>query len=77
VYCTGVGCVVEACKAVKQIPVLVGSGITEENVHQYTNANAFIIGSHFKVGGHWTGELDIKKIGQFMDCVQRIRETRQ
>jgi len=64
-------------KAAKQIPVLVGSGITEDNIQQYTDANAFIVGSHFKVGGHWTAELDCRKIGHFMDRVNQIRETRQ
>jgi len=62
---------------VKQVPVIVGSGVTDDNIHQYTEANAFIVGSHFKVGGHWTQELDSKKIGCFMERINRIRETRQ
>jgi len=70
-------CVADVCKAVKQIPVLVGSGVTDQNIHQYVDANAFIIGSHFKVDGQWTEELDSRKIGHFMDCINRIRETQQ
>jgi len=56
--------------------VLVGSGVTDENIPQYADANAFIIGSHFKVDGHWTEELDSRKIGRFMDRVNQIREIR-
>jgi len=69
-------CVTEVCKVVKQFPVLVGSGVTDENVSQYTDANAYIIGSHFKVDGEWTEELDSGKIGRFMDRIHQIRETR-
>jgi len=57
--------------------VLVGSGVTDQNIHNYSDANAFIIGSHFKVDGHWTEELDSRKIGRFMECINRIREARQ
>jgi len=71
-------CVVEVRKAVKQMPVLVGSGVTDDNIHQYADdANAFIIGSHFKVDGHWTGELDGRKICRFMDRINLIRQSRQ
>jgi len=65
------------CKAAKQIPVVVGSGITGDNIQQYADASAFIVGSHFKVGGHWSEELDSRKIGCFMDRVNQIRETRR
>ena len=63
------------CKAVKQIPVIVGSGVTDENIDQYADANAFIIGSHFKVNRHWTEELDSRKIVRFMDRISRMRDT--
>lgn len=56
--------------------MLVGSGITEDNIQQYADANAFIVGSHFKASGHWTAELDSRKIGRFMDRINQIRETR-
>jgi len=64
------------CKAVKQIPVLVGSGVTDKNVDQYADANAFIIGSHFKVNGHWSEELDSRKIARFMDQINQMRDNR-
>lgn len=33
------------------VPVLVGSGVTINNVHKYKNVDGFIIGSHFKKHG--------------------------
>jgi len=33
------------------IPVLVGSGVTVNNVHEYRGVDGFIIGSHFKKHG--------------------------
>lgn len=33
------------------IPVMVGSGVTAENLRNYSKANALIVGSHFKQGG--------------------------
>lgn len=33
------------------LPVMVGSGVTVNNLHLYTKANALIIGSHFKFDG--------------------------
>uniref|UniRef100_T1J297 BtpA family membrane complex biogenesis protein n=1 Tax=Strigamia maritima TaxID=126957 RepID=T1J297_STRMM len=49
----------EAKNAV-DLPVLIGSGINIENVHQYINANGFIIGSHFKNKNKWNEELNEK-----------------
>lgn len=33
------------------LPVLVGSGVTEENIQDYLAADGLIIGSHFKQDG--------------------------
>jgi predicted TIM-barrel enzyme len=43
-----------------KIPVLIGSGVTNENLSHYKSANGLIVGSHFKMDGHWTNELDTK-----------------
>jgi hypothetical protein len=61
-------------KAAVQIPVLVGSGVTIENVDRYLAvADALIIGSYFKVGGHWTQTVDFERVKQFMEKVNRLR----
>ncbi|XP_067944109.1 uncharacterized protein F13E9.13, mitochondrial-like [Watersipora subatra] len=52
-------------KAVKEsldIPVLIGSGVTAANLHEYSSADALIIGSYFKKDGKWTNQLDDERI---------------
>ena len=63
-------------KAVK-IPVIVGSGVTTENLPQYANSNAMIVGSHFKLHGQWFNELDPVKVGNFMNKLTSCREESQ
>ncbi|CAN2389355.1 BtpA family [Pristimantis euphronides] len=57
-----------------QIPVLIGSGVTLDNVEKYINANALIIGSYFKHGGDWRNSLDYDKVAAFMDKINKLRE---
>lgn len=40
-----------AVKEAVDIPVLIGSGVTADNLHKYEAADAIIIGSHFKEDG--------------------------
>lgn len=44
--------IVDVKKSV-DVPVLVGSGVTLNNVHKYKGADGFIIGSHFKKNGKY------------------------
>ena len=48
-------------QAVK-VPTLVGSGITVENIREYANADAFIVGSSVKRDGVWSGPLDEARV---------------
>ncbi len=41
-----------------QVPVLVGSGVTPENMAGYAAADGFIVGSSVKIGGLWSNPLD-------------------
>ncbi len=50
--CSATVCVTEVTQSVR-IPVLIGSGVTHDNVEHYLQASAMIIGSHFKKGGYW------------------------
>lgn len=34
-----------------QLPVIVGSGITAENIEKFAHADAFIVGSYLKYDG--------------------------
>lgn len=49
-----------------RIPVLIGSGVTRDNLESYIDANGIIVGSHFKMGGHWANALDPDKVKRFM-----------
>ncbi len=60
----------EACKR----PVIVGSGITIDNIAQYLPiSDAFIVGSHFKKNGHWANTLEYDKIARFMDKTNHLK----
>ena len=59
-----------AVHAATKLPVLVGSGITAENVKDYLPiADAFIVGSHFKRDGRWENPLDPARIRRLLDQV--------
>ncbi|MFN8455105.1 MAG: BtpA/SgcQ family protein [Anaerolineae bacterium] len=61
-------------KAAVNIPVLVGSGVTVENVERYLAvADALIIGSYFKKGGHWIQGVDFERVKRFMEKVNKLR----
>lgn len=50
-------------KACPDLPLLVGSGITPDNVRQYLPfVDAFIVGSSLKKEGHWANELDPARV---------------
>ncbi|EDR30069.1 hypothetical protein, conserved [Entamoeba dispar SAW760] len=51
------------------IPVLVGSGVTPENVNEYSSADALIVGSYFKVDGFWKNELSKERILKLISAV--------
>ena len=59
-------------KAVK-LPVLVGSGVTEDNIGHYISANGIIIGSHLKMHGLWDNDLDHIRVNHFMQKVDKLR----
>ncbi len=58
-----------------KIPVLVGSGVTYENVQSYLEiADSLIVGSYFKKKGLWQNEVDHSRVKKFMDKVNIIRK---
>jgi uncharacterized protein len=58
-----------------QLPVLIGSGITIENIENYWNyCDCFIVGSHFKKDGYWENPIDQIKVKNFMKKVQDLRK---
>jgi predicted TIM-barrel enzyme len=49
---------VRSVAAAVSVPTLVGSGVTLENLRDYDQADALIVGSYVKQGGVWSGALD-------------------
>lgn len=74
---TGAVASLEELRRVKNavtIPAVVGSGVTIENVADYLAlADALIVGSHFKKGGHWSQAVDFERVRRFMETVRRLR----
>jgi membrane complex biogenesis BtpA family protein len=53
---------VNAVAGVVGILVLVGSGVTPENIGKYPHADGFIIGSAVKRDGHWANVIDSQRV---------------
>ena len=61
---------VREVKQATRLPVYLGSGVTAANVREFrAMADGFIVGSEFKVGGHWSGAVDAKRVRRFMAVV--------
>lgn len=68
---TGSEASIEEILSVKKstrLPVLIGSGITYDNLQNYVPiADGFIVGSYFKYENFWKNDLDEKKIIEFVE----------
>lgn len=57
-----------------QLPVLLGSGVTVDNLaHFFPFADGFIIGSFFKMDGHWANVVDPSRVQNLVEEVERLR----
>ena len=62
---------VRAAKEATTLPVLVGSGVTPDTVRDtLAVADAVIVGSWIKSGGHWTGALDTDRARRFVEAAK-------
>jgi len=65
---------IKRVKEATKLPVLVGSGITSDNILSYLPyADAFIVGSYFKKDGYWENDLEVQRIERFMTLVKDER----
>jgi len=56
------------------LPVIAGSGMTQENIQEYyEHCDGFIIGSFFKKGGKWFNELDPGRIEKFVKTISSMK----
>ncbi|MFQ5794150.1 MAG: BtpA/SgcQ family protein [Candidatus Bipolaricaulia bacterium] len=72
---TGTAADVEALHGVRRIatlPILVGSGITTENLGAYREADGFIVGTALKLEGHVNNEVDPARVERLMKERDRV-----
>jgi uncharacterized protein len=57
-----------------RLPVLIGSGMTPENIHKvYEKADGFIVGSYFKKDGKGDNFIEGRRVKRFMDKFKKLR----
>ena len=57
-----------------RVPVLIGSGMTPENLKSYFSlVDGFIVGSTFRVAGRFLGALERKRLDAFMKVFNSLR----
>ena len=67
---------VREAKSHCRIPVLLGSGVTVENVSEfYDSADGFIVGSYFKEGGLWSNTVERARVERPADALRVLREA--
>jgi len=61
-----------------KLPAYLGSGVTADNLSDFfPYADGFIVGSYFKVDGHWANEVDPKRVEKLMSAYQRMNASRE
>lgn len=64
-----------AVRKASSLPVIIGSGMTADNVDQLVPlADAFIVGSTFRIDGKYLEQLHPERLGRFMDAFLQARE---
>jgi uncharacterized protein len=63
-----------AVRGATRLPVLLGSGVTAENVAGFLpHCDGVIVGSEFKQAGHWAGPLDPRRVRRFLRAARASR----
>lgn len=69
---------VREAKSHCRIPVLLGSGVTPENISEfYDAADGFIVGSYFKEGGLWSNTVEPARVERLADALRSLREGKR
>lgn len=55
-----------------RLPLLVGSGVTPDNLHEYADADALIVGSSVKRDGHWANAIDEARLAALVAAANRV-----
>ncbi len=65
---------IEEAKKAVNIPVIIGSGITFDNIDKYFHsADGFIVGSYFKENGFWKNQVEKERVSAFMEKINSLR----
>jgi membrane complex biogenesis BtpA family protein len=65
---------VAEAKANCRLPVVLGSGVSADNIADFVEtADAFIIGSYFKLDGQWANPVDPSRVERLMSALQKLR----
>jgi predicted TIM-barrel enzyme len=57
-----------------KVPVIIGSGLTEDNASELLSfADGAIVGSFFKEENNWKNPVDGKRVGSFMKKIRSLR----
>jgi len=66
----------EKAKNATGLPIVIGSGMTAENVNRYFPlADGFIVGSTFRKHGKYLEELDPERLAGFISAFDRLRQS--
>jgi predicted TIM-barrel enzyme len=69
---------VEEARAYCRLPVLLGSGVSADNVKDfYAAADGFIVGSFFKAGGHWARAVDPRRVKRLTAALRALRARKK
>lgn len=67
----------EEVRARCRLPVVLGSGVNAENIAEFYDwADGFIVGSYFKVGGHWADTVDPRRVERFVSTLTELRNQK-
>ena len=67
---------VDEAKSHCSLPVMLGSGINEQNIPEfYAHADGFIVGTAFKVDADWTRTVDSARVHEFMSALARLKKS--
>ncbi|XP_046736218.1 uncharacterized protein F13E9.13, mitochondrial [Diprion similis] len=64
---------VKEVKRVAKGPVIVGSGVTTENLEKYLTADAVIVGTYFKTDGHWENAVDSGRVDSLIRKLEKFQ----
>jgi uncharacterized protein len=63
---------VQAVSNAVNVPTIVGSGITADNIARYRGADAFFVGSSVKADGVWSSQLDAERTRAIVEALASL-----